>query len=270
MRLHQRLRREQGRHTDDWLITYADTITLLLCLFVIILSVRAGGKSLAHEGAPPVLQAAVSESIFAGNSPFHPLTCGAEGAFAVSAVLSPEPEAESPGPEKVAPPPIVARPDPVRVTLPAIIDHPRPQITVPAVVQGGDRITTLQIGSTAFFGSGNATISSAGKAFLSDVATTLKSGELAAYRIAVEGHTDDTPINTVQFQSNWELSTARAAAVVHFFLEQGIPARKLTAAGYADTLPIAPNRNDDGTVIPENQAKNRRVVIRLEKIDKSE
>ena len=103
-----------------------------------------------------------------------------------------------------------------------------------------------------------------------DVAVTLKSGEFAAYRISVEGHTDDSPISTAQFQSNWELSTARAASVVRFFLEEGIPPRKLTAAGYAGTFPVAPNRTADGTVIPENQAKNRRVVIRLEKIDKAE
>jgi chemotaxis protein MotB len=137
------------------------------------------------------------------------------------------------------------------------------------VAREGDRITTLQISSAAFFGSGYATLSLPGKSILRDVAVTLKSPEFAAYRISIEGHTDDSPISTSQFQSNWELSTARAAAVVRFFLEQGIPPWKLTAAGYADTFPIAPNRNVDGTVIPDNQAKNRRVVIRLEKIDKA-
>ena len=138
------------------------------------------------------------------------------------------------------------------------------------VLERGDRITTLQISSAAFFSSGYATLSSSGKSILRDVAVTLKSGEFAAYRISVEGHTDDSPISTAQFQSNWELSTARAASVVRFFLEEGIPPRKLTAAGYAGTFPVAPNRTADGTVIPENQAKNRRVVIRLEKIDKAE
>ena len=138
------------------------------------------------------------------------------------------------------------------------------------VEQRGERITTLQINSAAFFSSGYATISSAGNAILRDVAVTLKSSEFAAYHISIEGHTDDTPISTGQFQSNWELSTARAAAVVRFLLELGISPRKLSAAGYADTFPIAPNRNADGTVIPENQARNRRVVIKLEKIDKVE
>jgi len=135
--------------------------------------------------------------------------------------------------------------------------------------QSGDRITTLQIGSAAFFSSGSAVLSNAGKAILGDVAGTLESREFAAYHITIEGHTDDTPISTPQFQSNWELSAARAAAVVRFLLDLGVPAGKLTASGYADTVPILPNRNFDGTVIPDNQAKNRRVVIRLEKIDKS-
>jgi chemotaxis protein MotB len=154
-------------------------------------------------------------------------------------------------------------------SLPAIVDRLQSQGT-PAVAQQGDRITILQISSAAFFGSGYAALSGAGKAILRDVAVTLKSDAYAGYNISIEGHTDDAPINTAQFQSNWELSTARAAAVVRFFLEQGIPARKLTAAGYADTFPVAPNRTSDGTVIPENQARNRRVVIKLEKIDKAE
>ena len=77
----------------------------------------------------------------------------------------------------------------------------------------------------------------------------------------------DAPISTAQFPSNWELSTARASAVVHYFLDQGIPAQELRAAGYADTFPKAPNRDAAGHPLPENQAQNRRVVIALEKID---
>jgi len=101
------------------------------------------------------------------------------------------------------------------------------------------------------------------------VTVDLKSDKLKDYQITVEGHTDDTPINTSRFPSNWELSTARASAVVHFFLDQGIPALKLRAAGYADTFPKAPNRDSNGNAIPANQTQNRRVVIKMEKIDKA-
>ncbi len=308
MRLHQHLRREQGRHTDDWLITYADTITLLLCLFVIILSIRTGGKAVPRDAAAPVHQATVVEDIFAGNPPFPALpritesealeappensvgiaeptaltprriTIGGDDLPPESIGTMPAPRPDPPswarmaGFEAVSPIP-VARPAQIAAlpepSLPAVVGRLK-SLGTDVVEQRGDRITTLQISSAAFFSSGYATLSSSGKSILRDVAVTLKSGEFAAYRISVEGHTDDSPISTAQFQSNWELSTARAASVVRFFLEEGIPPRKLTAAGYAGTFPVAPNRTADGTVIPENQAKNRRVVIRLEKIDKAE
>ena len=94
------------------------------------------------------------------------------------------------------------------------------------------------------------------------------SDKYKSYQVTVEGHTDDSPISTLQFPSNWELSTARAAAVVHCLLQQGILAQRLRAAGYADTFPVALNRDAHGQAIPENQARNRRVVIKLEKIEK--
>ena len=136
-----------------------------------------------------------------------------------------------------------------------------------AVEQKGDRLTTIEISSAAFFGSGSATLSGPGRAILQDVAATLGTDKLRDYHVTVEGHTDDSPITTAQFPSNWELSTARASAVVHFFLDHGIPALRLRAAGYADTFPVVANRDAAGTAIPENQARNRRVVIKLEKID---
>jgi chemotaxis protein MotB len=283
MKLHQRIRREQVRHTDDWLITYADTITLLLCLFVMILSIKTAGNNAPRDAAVPVAQLGAADGIFWGQSAFRTLPPIAEPA--AKEVLPdivadmPEPVPETPRriiaaivPEPampIPPTPDVAIPEAPRPSLPSIVERLKSQGTA-IVEQRGDKITTLQISSTAFFGSGSAALSGAGKSILSDVAVTLKSGEFAAYHITIEGHTDDAPISTSQFQSNWELSTARAAAVVRFLLELGIPAAKLTAAGYADTFPIAPNRNADGAVNLENQARNRRVVIKLEKVDKAE
>jgi chemotaxis protein MotB len=133
----------------------------------------------------------------------------------------------------------------------------------------GDRITSFQFSSTAFFASGTATLSDSGQSILQNLLGRLQSPAFATYRITVEGHTDDEPINSPQFPSNWELSAARAAAVVRYFIEHGIPADRLRAAGYADTHPLAPNRDAAGNPIPENQAKNRRVVIELEKIDRT-
>ncbi len=77
--------------------------------------------------------------------------------------------------------------------------------------------------------------------------------------IAVEGHTDDVPINTVDFPSNWDLSVARALRVAHGLFDEGeISESRFTIAGYADTRPLVPNNS------PENRAKNRRVEIVLQ------
>jgi flagellar motor protein MotB len=130
-----------------------------------------------------------------------------------------------------------------------------------------DRITIVEMSSAAFFDSGSAVLSSGGKSILFDVAATLKSDRYRDYAATVEGHTDDAPISTPQFPSNWELSSARAASVVRYLIEQGVAAGKLRAAGYADTFPKAPNHDEFGNKLPENQAKNRRVAIKLEKIE---
>ncbi len=75
-------------------------------------------------------------------------------------------------------------------------------------------------------------------------------------RVAVAGHTDNVPINTPRYRSNWELSTSRATSVVHELLAPGqIPAERFVLEGYADTKPLVPNDNS------ENRAKNRRVEI---------
>ncbi|MBT5495044.1 MAG: OmpA family protein [Alphaproteobacteria bacterium] len=79
----------------------------------------------------------------------------------------------------------------------------------------------------------------------------------------VEGHTDDVPIRTARFPSNWELSASRASSVVRYFIEQGIKPSRLKAAGYADTKPKLPNKDIFDEGIPENREKNRRVGLRL-------
>jgi chemotaxis protein MotB len=73
----------------------------------------------------------------------------------------------------------------------------------------------------------------------------------------VEGHTDDVPIKSAAFPSNWELSAARAIAVVRFLQDQGVDPAKLAAAGYGEYQPIA------GNDTPEGRAQNRRIEITL-------
>ena len=258
---------KMAAHGDDWLITYADTITLLLCLFVVLLSISAG-KHHDHRPAShvdPVLgsiQGNVRPLDFTDNveSTADQAPAEDEGrleqsrATTIRFVSAAPPVAALPAAHPAIPLPALPAPSP----LPAPSRPVEPQ---------GQRVYSAQISSAAFFGPGSATLSASGAELLRDVAVTVNSPRLADYKITVEGHTDDRPIRSSQFPSNWELSTARAAAVVRFLLNAGVPATRLRAAGYADTFPLVPNHDVNGQPIPENQARNRRVVIRLEKVE---
>jgi len=80
------------------------------------------------------------------------------------------------------------------------------------------------------------------------------------HKVFIQGHTDDVPIHTAKFESNWELSAVRATAVLRHFYDKGIDPEKLTATGYADTFPMVPNNTKEG------RAKNARIEFVLEKI----
>ena len=81
------------------------------------------------------------------------------------------------------------------------------------------------------------------------------------YRLAVEGHTDNAPIASSRYPSNWELSASRASAVARFLIDRGFPRHKIQVIGLADTRPVAANTDDTGRPVPENMVRNRRVVI---------
>jgi chemotaxis protein MotB len=115
--------------------------------------------------------------------------------------------------------------------------------------------TVVRVPGTLLFESGKAELKPEMLPNLRKIADLLKSKPKVV--LQVEGHTDDVPINTVRFASNWELSASRAIAVIRFFMEEGIPAERLGAAGYADSRPLVPN---DG---PENREVNRRVEFRF-------
>jgi chemotaxis protein MotB len=122
--------------------------------------------------------------------------------------------------------------------------------------------------SSFLFESGSASLVPAAEAPLKAFIQSIKP-EMKNLRIVVEGHTDDRPIATAEFKSNWELSSARAATVVHFLEAAEFPSDHLEAVGFGSTRPIAPNREIASQIeIPENQAKNRRVLIRVISVDK--
>lgn len=118
-------------------------------------------------------------------------------------------------------------------------------------VSSSGGIVTVHLESEILFPSGEAELSKHGKEVLARLGDVLK--PLASKQILVGGHTDDAPIHTARFPSNWELSTARAVNVVHFLVDTvGVDPHKLTAAGYSQYHPRSAER-----------AQNRRIEILL-------
>ena len=116
--------------------------------------------------------------------------------------------------------------------------------------------------SEVLFAPGSAELGDNAKKELAPVITALK--ELSAkippdinWILRVDGHTDRRPISNLQFPSNWELSTARAISVVRFAIEEGVPAARLAAAGFADKQPLDPHNAEDA------YRRNRRIELKL-------
>ncbi|MFL5303108.1 MAG: OmpA family protein [Anaeromyxobacteraceae bacterium] len=114
---------------------------------------------------------------------------------------------------------------------------------------------TVKLKDKILFASGSASLGKEGKAALAKVADAFK--ELKGRIVRVEGHTDDRPIGSAAFPSNWELSGARSLAVVRFLEEKGVDPKLLAGAAYSQFRPVA----DNGT--PEGRSQNRRIDIVL-------
>jgi chemotaxis protein MotB len=113
----------------------------------------------------------------------------------------------------------------------------------------------LQLPNDVLFDSGRADVKQDGQRALAQVGGVLKT--LNGRKFQVAGHTDNVPIDRAKFASNWELSTARAVAVVRFLVAQGVPPETLSAAGYGEFAPLVANDTN------EHKAKNRRIEISL-------
>lgn len=121
----------------------------------------------------------------------------------------------------------------------------------------------LKFTDASFYETAEAVLLPEGKDIIDQIIEVLHGLQFYQYNVDVEGHTDNRPIQTERYPSNWELSTARAANIIKYFIERGFEPSRLKASGYADTRPIAPNQDELGNDLPDNQALNRRVVIRI-------
>ncbi|MFZ5584392.1 MAG: OmpA/MotB family protein [Thermodesulfobacteriota bacterium] len=201
--------------TEDWMITFADAVTLLLTFFVLLLSVADLNPHKYEEIKASMAQAVARHQ---AETPFTQLSQRLEQLASAGELGQSE-------------------------------------------LNATPRGLVLEFTGTTLYEPGSASLKTQALEILRRVARQITAMPGGDYRVVVEGHTDDVPIKTPQFPSNWELSTQRATNVVRYLIQEGVPASRLQAAGFAETRPKAPNRDHMGRPLPENQAKNRRVVI---------
>ncbi len=115
----------------------------------------------------------------------------------------------------------------------------------------------IRVRGKILFKSAEANLARNAEPVLDEIVSIIK--EYDEYNVNIKGHTDNRPITTIKFKSNWDLSAIRATAVLQYLVKSGINPKRLTATGYGELFPIVPNNSI------ENRAKNRRVEFVLEK-----
>jgi chemotaxis protein MotB len=257
---------------ERWLLTYADMLTLMFALFMVLYSISSVNIS-KYESLQQSLKAAFSGSILSGGKAI--IQSGSEST-----------KAHTPATAEV--PSIV----PLTPNIPKPRDTSAAQISkamlaASAAQQEQQDFKKLQkelntyakahgFGSEVqaviarqglvvhvltdklLFDSGSATLQAAGLPLLGEMSHLLNVDR--KHPITVEGNTDNQPIQSSQFPSNWELSTDRATTVVRYLIAHGVQDQRLSAAGYADLHPLASNATATG------RARNRRVDIVLDRI----
>jgi chemotaxis protein MotB len=238
-----RRRRRSKPHVshERWLVSYADFITLMFAFFVVLFATSQADKK---------KQAEVSRAI---NQAFR--TLGLFDAHAKAMAISNDPDAAPVnivlGDELVASPAVKEDLTHIERELQGKLSNQIAEHVV-ALHMGRDGLV-ISLREAGFYDSGSAVPHAASTASLDEIAKTLKA---SPYDLRIEGHTDNVPIHTGQFDSNWELSTARATRLARLFIEQhGFRPARLSASGYAEFHPVASNSTAEG------RGENRRVDI---------
>lgn len=260
MRRRRRSRRRggDGGHGDDerWLLTYADMITLLMALFMVLFSISSVNTA-KFETLKEVLNNAFSPKVLSGGGSILP-NGGAEPAN--------RPPAEAPVPAAVPPATALAAADGteeddferLKRILDAYAANHGFSASIETVVDSRGLVIRL-LTDRVLFDSGSAVVKPGAWPLLAKISDLVNVDE--NHPISVEGSTDDVPIATGQYPSNWELSAARAASVARFMDANGVRAARLEATGVADQRPIASNTTEAG------RSRNRRVEIALLRAD---
>ncbi len=278
-------RGRRGRHgggeheasSERWLLTYADMITLLMALFMVLFSISSVNISKVQV-LQESLRAAFSGDILPGGKAIAKPGASANASHtptsvdvqSIVPVTSPASELQSSASASAGSASAQQAAAAQRETN--VFVHIKQQLDAYARAHGFAssvrtsieprglviRVLTDQL----LFPSGSATLDARGYPLLGEIAHLLNID--TTHPIDVEGNTDDVPIQSAQFPSNWELSTARASTVLRFLTANGVGASRLTAVGYADQRPLASNATAAG------RTRNRRVEIVMRRIYGSE
>lgn len=210
--------KENKEAQEDWLLSYADMITLLMAFFIVLVSMSKIDPAKYEE-----VQAGMAKDV--GNrevtKPLQDLKSELLGEIAGAGVED-------------------------------SVD-----------VGKDDKGIVLNLASGSMFKPGSAEIRPEILPLMKEITGTLTQKRFLNYQVEIQGHTDDTPVRTQQFPSNWDLSAARALSTLKLLSELGIIQSRMKIAAMADTAPRVPNRNESGKAYPENQAINRRVEIHI-------
>jgi chemotaxis protein MotB len=256
----RRHKHEEHANHEAWAIPYGDLITLLLAFFVVMYAMSS-----VNEGKYRVLSDSLVAAFNGAPKTLEPIQVGEKqagpGADVMSLVRQPMIDGQ---PRRTIQPIGIAQPavmpsDPaqqqeelagvaneVEQSMSDLID--RELVTV----RRHGKWVEVEIRTDILFPSGVATLSPAAEQVLQQLAETLKPFPNA---IRVEGHTDNRPISTTAFPSNWELSAARAASVVHLFTRAGMDPARLAVIGLGE------NRPSQSNATPEGRNANRRVLL---------
>lgn len=227
---------EEHENHERWLISYADFITLLFAFFVVMYAISS-----VNEGKYKIFFNSIGSAF---------------GAQRNTELAAPDPIPLI-NPQQIASRKRAEAIRREREQMTAIARNLQ-KLLAPLVKEGKVRVTqslrgvSVEINASVLFAPGEAKLSSASDQALKVVAALLRDD---THAIQIEGHTDNVPISTAFFASNWELSSARASSVVRLFIDSGIPEERLTAVGHASNQPVASNGDAEG------RARNRRVAI---------
>lgn len=224
------------RKTDEggaWELSFADMMTLILCFFILMVTVSEVDRTQYDK---------VAESL--------------GDAMGRKQAPAPKPEPAVPSEWRQKLKSLQEVRDEIRARIRSVPDA--------AAIEMRPDAVAVHLRGQVLFELGSAELTATAQDVLDRLAPPLMG---IPYRLTVEGHTDDIPIRSDRFPSNWELSSARAAAVARFLIDRGFPKSQVQVKGLADTRPTAPNRNAIGQPLPENQARNRRIVILVEPLE---